>query len=58
MDIGTLITLLKLFEESGLTSKTPQPPSSEAGLRPQCKVGEEAIYDPHKDEWRCQLKFK
>ena len=58
MNIGALITLLKLFEGSGLTNKTPQPPSSEAGLRPQCKVGEEAIYDPHKDEWRCQLKFK
>jgi len=54
-----IITLLKLIVDSGAVSpKAPTPSSSEAGLRPKCGVGEEAVYDPHTDLWRCQIKFK
>ena len=55
-----LLTLLIFFEESGLTltKEAPQDPSSEAGLRPQCKFGEEAYFDHNIDEYRCRLKFK
>ena len=58
MNLSAIITLMKLFEGAGLTKRAPQDPSSKAGMRPQCKMGEEAIYDRHIDEWRCQLKFK
>ena len=62
MNIGGILVLLKLFEGSGLTKpKTPpapRDPSSKAGLRPQCKFGEEAYYDHNTDEYRCRLKFK
>jgi hypothetical protein len=55
-----IITLLKLLVDSGAVSpKAPTtPPSSEAGLRPKCGIGEEAVYDPIDDSWRCQIKFK
>jgi len=58
MNFGPLIVMLKLFEGAGLTKRAPKDPSSEAGMRPQCKMGEEAVFDHNKDEWRCQLKFK
>ena len=58
MNLGVMITLLKLFEGAGLTKRAPKDPTSKAGMRPQCKMGEEAVFDHNKDEWRCQLKFK
>ena len=57
-----IITLLQLLVDSGAVSpKAPTestPPTSKAGLRPKCGIGEEAVYDPHTDSWRCQIKFK
>ena len=55
-----IITLLKLLVDSGAVSpKAPTtPPSSKAGLRPKCGIGEKAVYDPIDDSWRCQIKFK
>ena len=58
MNLGVMITLLKLFEGAGLTKRAPKDPSSKAGLRPQCKFGEEAYFDHNIDEYRCRLKFK
>ena len=58
MNLGVMITLLKLFEGAGLTKRAPKDPSSKTGLRPQCKFGEEVYYDHNIDEYRCRLKFK
>jgi len=58
MNLGVIITLFKLLEGAGLTKRAPKDPSSEAGLRPQCKFGEEAYYDHNIDEYRCRVKFK
>ena len=58
MNLGSIMTLLKLFEGAGLTKRAPQDPTSKAGLRPQCKLGEEAYFDHNIDEYRCRLKFK
>jgi len=38
MDLGSIVVLLKLFEGAGLT-KISRPPSSKAGLRPDCGPG-------------------
>jgi len=59
MNLGPLIVLLKLFEESGIVSpsKTVTPPSSKAGLRPACAAGEKSIYDPMADKYICVKKF-
>ena len=59
MNIGGILVLLKLFEGAGVSpNDAPQDPSSKAGLRPKCKLGEEAYYDHNIDENRCRLKFK
>ncbi len=63
MNLGTIITLLKLFEESGLTSKTPQDPTSKAGMRPNCGLGSDAkLIQPddtgQNDYWICVPSFK
>jgi len=55
MNIGALIVLLKLFEGAGLT-KISRPPSSKAGLRPDCGAGKKAVLQ--KDQWVCVPKFK
>ena len=56
MNLGTIITLLKLFEESGLTKRAPQDPTSKAGVRPDCGIGKKAILQ--NDQWVCVPTFK
>ena len=29
------------------------PPTSEAGVRPQCGIGEKARFNEHTDSWQC-----
>ena len=57
MNLTALITLLKLIEDSGVVSpkRTVTPPSSKAGLRPDCGQGKKAILV--NDEWVCVKKF-
>ncbi len=46
MDLGSLLVLLKLAADSGFTvsPKTePTPPTSQAGLRPDCGPGKKAV---------------
>ena len=58
MNLGPLIVLFKLFQDSGIVSPPPAtPPSSKAGLRPACGAGEKSIYDPMSDKYICVKKF-
>jgi hypothetical protein len=60
MNLGPIIALLKLFEESGITSvspdKTVTPPSLDIGARPDCGPGKKAIIQF--DQWVCVPDFK
>ena len=67
MNLGAFITLFKLIEESGVVSpKRPTfwkpkergpvtPPSTEAGLRPDCGMGKKAVLV--NGEWVCITQF-
>jgi hypothetical protein len=58
MNLTAVIPLLRLLEESGIVSpsKTVTPPSSKAGLRPDCGLGKKAILQ--NDQWVCVPDFK
>ena len=58
MDLGSLLVLLKLADQVGFTvsPKTePTPPTSKAGLRPDCGPGKKAILQF--DSWVCVPDF-
>jgi len=57
MNLGAWVVLLKLLEESGIVSpgKTVTPPTSKAGLRPDCGPGKKAILQ--NDQWVCVPTF-
>ena len=56
MNLGPLIALLKLLQDSGIVSPPPAtPPSSKAGVRPDCGAGKKAILQ--NDQWVCVPKF-
>ena len=60
MNLGPIIALLKLLEESGITpvspDKTVTPPSLDIGARPDCGPGKKAIIQF--DQWVCVPDFK
>ena len=58
MNLGPLIVLLKLFEESGIVSpsKTVTPPSLDIGPRPDCGPGKKAVIQF--EQWVCVPDFK
>ena len=56
MNLGFIITLLKLFEGAGLTKRAPKDPTSKAGVRPNCGMGKKAILQ--NDQWVCVPEFK
>ena len=58
MNLGSLLVLLKLADQVGFTvsPKTkPTPPTSKAGLRPDCGPGKKAILQF--DQWVCVTDF-
>jgi len=58
MDLGSLLVLLKLVGDTGFTvsPKTEsRPPTSQAGLRPDCGPGKKAVLQ--NDQWVCVPKF-
>jgi hypothetical protein len=57
MNLTALITFLKLIEDSGAVSpkRAVTPPSSKAGLRPDCGQGKKAILV--NDQWVCVKQF-
>ena len=59
MNLGSALVLLKLAMDSGFTvsPKTePTPPTSKAGVRPDCGPGKKAILQF--DQWVCVPDFK
>ena len=57
MNLSAWITFLKLLEDSGVVSpkRAVTPPSSKAGLRPDCGQGKKAILV--NDKWVCVKQF-
>ena len=56
MNLGPIIALFKLLQDSGIVSPPPAtPPSSKAGVRPDCGPGKKAILQ--NDQWVCVPKF-
>jgi hypothetical protein len=58
MNLGSLLVLLKLVGDTGFTvsPKTEsRPPTSQAGLRPDCGPGKKAILQ--NDQWVCVPTF-
>jgi len=61
MDLGSLLVLLKLVGDTGFTvsPKTePRPPTSTAGVRPDCGPGKKAVFFQNPDRWACVPKFE
>ena len=69
MNLGSIIVLLKLFEESGITKVSPNfsrpfgkprgpvtPPSLDIGPRPDCGPGKKAVIQF--EQWVCVPDFK
>jgi len=59
MNLGAVIVLLKLFEDSGIVSpkRAVTPPTGEQGVRPACGSGEKAVFFQNPDRWVCVPKF-
>ena len=57
MNLGAVIVLLKFLQDSGVVSpkRAVTPPSSKAGLRPDCGQGKKAILV--NDQWVCVKQF-
>ena len=59
MDLGSLLVMLKLADDVGFTvspkQTEPTPPTSKAGLRPDCGPGKKAILQF--DQWVCVADF-
>ena len=58
MNLGSLLVLLKLAGDTGfaVSPKTePTPPTSKAGVRPDCGPGKKAILQF--DQWVCVPDF-
>ena len=51
-------SILKYIQRTSKGSVPTTPPTSEAGQRPKCKVGEKAIYVDYLDKYVCRLDFK
>jgi len=49
-----IMKFIKRTESKGSVT----PPTSEAGRRPTCKVGEKAVYNDHLDKYICVPDFK
>jgi len=56
MDIATIIVLGKALLKAPRREVTP--PTSEAGLRPTCGLGEKAVHFENPDRWVCVPDFK
>ena len=59
MNLGPIIALLKLLEESGIVSpktRTVTPPSLDIGPRPDCGPGKKAVIQF--EQWVCVPDFK
>jgi len=53
MNLGALLVLFKFAEEAGLLKRQIRDPTSTAGVRPICGVGEKPVYFEATDQYRC-----
>jgi len=53
MNLGAVLALLKLAQDSGLIKRQIRDPTSTAGVRPICGVGEKPVYFEATDQYRC-----
>jgi len=61
MNLGALLVLVKLAGDTGFIvspKREPTPPTSTAGVRPDCGTGEKAVFFQNPDRWVCVPKFK
>ena len=59
MNIGAVLVLLKLLQESGLTKQPPTPPTAEVGVRPpSCAPGMKIVFKENPDRYVCVPSFK
>ena len=62
MNLGALLVMLKLVDDMGFTVSPkrgePRPPTSTAGVRPDCGIGQKAVFFQNPDRWVCVPKFK
>jgi len=56
MNLGAVLALLKLAQDSGLIKRQIRDPTSTAGVRPICGVGEKPVYFEATDEYKCMPK--
>jgi len=51
--------IMKFVKDSGSKNgNTITPPTSEAGKRPTCKIGQKAVYNDYLDKYICVPDFK
>ena len=60
IDIALMLVLGRLFLDSNAINGgvTPTPPTSEAGIRPECGIGQKAVHFTNPDRWMCVPEFK
>jgi len=58
MNVGAIIALLKLAQDSGFIKREIRDPTSTAGVRPMCGVGEKSVFFQNPDRYECVPKFK
>ena len=62
MNLGPIIVLLKLLQDSGTVSPPPAtPPTADVGVRPPdsvCGEGMKIVFKENPDRWVCVPKFK
>ena len=64
IDIAIILVLGRLLLDSdavngGVTPRPPAtPPTSKAGIRPECGIGQKAVLLTNPDRWVCVPEFK
>ena len=58
MNLGAVLALLKLAQDSGLIKRQVRDPTSTAGVRPICGVGEKSVFFQNPDRYECVPEFK
>jgi len=56
MNLGALFALFKFAEEAGLLKRQIRDPTSTAGIRPICGVGEKSVFFQNPDRYECVPK--
>ena len=57
MNLGALLALLKLAQDSGFLKRPIRDPTSTAAVRPRCGVGEKSVFFENPDRYECVPKI-